>query len=1061
MRPGPVGIEPYRVYPMERSTVKRACSQRQTRVVKGMVLSLGVLFGPLTVGHGAPPAVPTSTPGIGQPVRPADAAARLSMPPGFVATLCASEPEVVQPIAMTIDPRGRLWVVENYSYPIWLNGPRGRDRVLIFEDVNGDGRFDRRTVFYEGGTNFTGIEFGFGGVWVCATPNLLFIPDRDGDDRPDGPPVVKLDGWNTNAQHNLFNGLKWGPDGYLWGCHGIIATSLIGKPGTPDAERVAINCSVWRYHPVEGRVEAVAHGTTNPWGLDFDEFGEAYITNCVIAHLFRVIPGSHFDRMFGNDLNPYVYELMKTCADHLHWAGGKWQDSRGGWGEHGALGGGHAHVGGMIYLGDNWPAKYRGSLFTCNIHGHRVNNDRFDRDADGYRVVAKHAPDFVSSSDPWFRGLELKYGPDGGVYLTDWSDVGECHENDADNAHRENGRIFKITYGTPKIAPVDLARESSEALAQYQSHPNEWFARTARRLLQERTADGKSSGDAKLLLVKMVDADPDVTHKLRALWTLFAIGALDETSLLARIEDKNPHVRAWAIRLLLDNSRPSQTAIDRLVKRAGSLPGPGSTAATAPSEIVETNPLVRLNMASGLQHVPLEHRWPLAEALALSADYVTYEPHSLLIWYGIEPLIAKNLDRSTLLLKACPSPLVSRLIARRMVEANTVAGLAAVLPLIGSPQSTASWRDSALVDGVLEALRGRTRVEMPATWSVAFQRLAAKGEPSLAAKAGALGLLFGDPQAEISLRGVMEDRHASVESRQFALENLVERRTASLSESLIRLLNDSSMRGMAIRGLAAYRDPATPRAILDRYATLLPAERDDAIATLVSRPAWAKDLLEAVRGGKVSPRDLSTTVARQVLAFRDDRLTVALEQVWGKLRATSGDKVRLIDRYKNILAARDNSQPDPGHGRQLFSRMCGQCHRLFGEGGTLGPDLTGSDRANIDYILENVLDPSASVGKFYTLTTVATSEGRLVAGVLKEQTPAAVVIQTAAEIITIPRSEVEGIQESNVSMMPEGQLEPLSSQEVRDLFAYLASSHQVPLPEKTAAIPPTGRALTP
>ena len=375
----------------------------------------------------------------------------MTLPEGFTVTLFAAEPDVVQPIAFTIDPRGRLWVVENYSYPIWLGGPQGKDRILIFEDADGDGRFDRRTVFYDKGTNFTGIELGFGGVWVCATPNLIFIPDRDGDDKPDGPPSVVLDGWSTKAQHNMFNALKWGPDGWLWGCNGIMATSYVGQPGTPDEKRMPINCGVWRYHPTRQVFETVAHGTTNPWGLDFDDHGEAFITNCVIPHLFHVVPGAHFQRMFGQDFNPNLYGLIETCADHIHWAGGRWQDSREGAGhaKHSEAGGGHAHVGAMIYLGDNWPEKYRDSVFTCNIHGHRVNHDRLERKGSGY--VAHHERDFLMANDTWFRGLELKYGPDGGVYLTDWSDTGECHETDDDNAHRENGRIYKISSGEPSL----------------------------------------------------------------------------------------------------------------------------------------------------------------------------------------------------------------------------------------------------------------------------------------------------------------------------------------------------------------------------------------------------------------------------------------------------------------------------------------------------------------------------------------------------------------------------------------------------------------------------------
>ena len=297
------------------------------------------------------------------PVPSAEAASRMTLPESFTATLFAAEPDVVQPIAFTIDPRGRLWVVENYSYPIWLGGPHGKDRILILEDADGDGRFDRRTVFLDKGTNFTGIELGFGGVWVCATPNLIFIPDRDGDDKPDGPPSVVLDGWSTKAQHNMFNGLRWGPDGWLWGCNGILATSYVGRPGTPDEKRIPINCGVWRYHPTRQVFETVANGTTNPWGLDFDDHGEAFITNCVIAHLFHVVPGAHFQRMFGQDFNPNLYGLIESCADHIHWAGGRWQDSREGAGhaKHSEVGGGHAHVGAMIYLGDNWPDKYRDS----------------------------------------------------------------------------------------------------------------------------------------------------------------------------------------------------------------------------------------------------------------------------------------------------------------------------------------------------------------------------------------------------------------------------------------------------------------------------------------------------------------------------------------------------------------------------------------------------------------------------------------------------------------------------------------------------------------------------
>src|SRR5439155_301269 len=157
-----------------------------------------------------------------------------------------------------------------------------------------------------------------------------------------------------------------------------------------------------------------AWGQTNPCGVNFDYYGEAFITNLVIDHLWQVIPGAHYERMFGQDLNPHVYGLMGPCSDHRHWAGGHWSTARGG-PVHNDAGGGHAHCGTMVYLGDNFPDRYRNGVFTCNIHGNRVNHDALKPRGSGY--VGTHEPDFLFANDPWFRGIALCYGPDGGVYV--------------------------------------------------------------------------------------------------------------------------------------------------------------------------------------------------------------------------------------------------------------------------------------------------------------------------------------------------------------------------------------------------------------------------------------------------------------------------------------------------------------------------------------------------------------------------------------------------------------------------------------------------------------------
>jgi len=961
------------------------------------------------------------------PIPPAEAPARMTVPEGFSVTLFAAEPDVVQPIAFTIDPKGRLWVVENYSYPIWLRGPQGKDRILIFEDADGDGHFDRRTVFHDKGTNFTGIELGFGGVWVCSTPNLIFIPDRDGDDRPDSAPVVVLDGWDTKAQHNMFNALKWAPDGWLWGCNGIMSNSRVGKPGTPDDRRVPINCGVWRYHPTRQVFEAVAHGTTNPWGLDFDDHGEAFITNCVIPHLFHVVPGAHYQRMYGQDFNPNGYGLLETCADHLHWAGGPWTESRESKGheKHSAAGGGHAHVGAMIYLGDNWPDSFRERLLTFNLHGHRANCDRLERKGSSY--VAHHERDFLTVNDTWFRGLELKYGPDGAVYFTDWTDRGECHDTDADSAHRENGRIYKLSFGKLKPVQVNLAASTDEELARLQLHKNDWYVRTARRLLQERAARGVNLSAAYQVLKPILKSHPDVTRRLRALWALYATSALEYRALLGLLDDRDESIRAWAVRLLADHGAPSPGALTRLVVLAH----------------MEPSPRVRLSLASVLQRVPPKDRWPLGEALAETKIDAADPMLPLMCWYGIEPLVGKDALRAAELAARCKIPLLRNYVARRAVTADASRGMSALLPVI--ERSSDDFRRD-LLTGILDALRGRKQVPRPEGWPAAFEKLLTTHDSDILEQTLLLALDLGEARAIETLRRITADRGNPLGMRTRALTALVERRVPGLAHALYGQLEDPSLRGPAIRALAAYNDSTTPHEILKRYPSLTEPERDDAIATLSARPAWGLALLDAV-GNKVVPRrDLNTTIARQLLALGDEKVRTRLEAVWGSVRSTSHEKAPLIAKYKELLASNQFPTADSGRGRIVFNRTCHQCHRLFDSGGDLGPELTGSDRANPDYILENVLDPSAAVAREYTLTNVAMTDGRLVSGIIREQNDRSLTVQTANERIVLPREDVEEIKPTPISMMPEGQLERLTPQEIRDLFAYLAASGQVPPP---------------
>jgi putative membrane-bound dehydrogenase-like protein len=578
-----------------------------------------------------------------EPMPPEKSLERMTLPEGFRVQLVAAEPTLVKPIAITTDDRGRLWVVESHSYPHWItDGSVGKDRVLIFEEH--DGKYEGK-VFLDKATNLSGIAVGFGGVWLCASPNFLFIPVKPGGDRPAGPAVVVLDGWSLKAKHNVFNGLTWGPDGWLYGMNGILDTSLVGKPGTAAKDRVPMDCGVWRYHPIKGKFEVFANGTTNPWGLDFDERGELFITNCVIEHVFHVVQGAHFKRMYGPDANPNTYGLMQSCADHLHWAGGNWTTSRGGQGAHSDAGGGHAHAGALVYLGDNWPEQYRGRLFMANLHGNRLNQDLLERRGSGY--VAKHGKDFLFANDTWFRGLGLQLGADGGVFVTDWHDTGECHNNDKTDP---SGRVYKVTFGKAKSVTADLEKQTDAELVKLQTHHNDWWVRHSRRLLQERARDGKLAKDVVPTLRKLLADEADVLHRLRFLWALRVTGGLGEKELIGLLDDRHEDIRGWAIRLLLEDGMPSEAVAEKLVRMAKD----------------EKSAAVRLALASGLQRMAHKQRWPVAEALAAHAEDADDLNLPLMIWYGIEPAVAADPERAAALVTKSRIPVVRQNLSRRL-----------------------------------------------------------------------------------------------------------------------------------------------------------------------------------------------------------------------------------------------------------------------------------------------------------------------------------------------------------------------------------------------------------
>ena len=350
-----------------------------------------------------------------------------------------------------------------------------------------------------------------------------------------------------------------------------------------------------------------------------------------------------------------------------------------------------------------------------------------------------------------------------------------------------------------------------------------------------------------------------------------------------------------------------------------------------------------------------------------------------------------------------------------------------------------------LLTGMHAGLRGRKHVAMPARWPSVYEKLSASKSAGVRKQAQLIALIFGDPKVITALNKTLMDRRTLVADRRTALQVLLEQRVDGLAPDLHRLVDEKPMRRAALQALAAYNNAATPDLILSKYSGFDSAERQDAINTLASRPSYALALLQATAKQIVRRTEISAFTARQLRGLGDDQVNKALHEVWGEVKETSQNKEALIAKYKAILTAKRLADADLSSGRLIYQQTCAKCHRLFDDGERIGPELTGSNRANLDYILENVLDPNAAIGKDYQLTNVTTADGRVLTGIIIERSTSTLTLQTANERVLLARDDIEEIVESEVSMMPEGQLDTLTKEQIRDLVAYLASPGQVPL----------------
>ena len=353
-----------------------------------------------------------------------------------------------------------------------------------------------------------------------------------------------------------------------------------------------------------------------------------------------------------------------------------------------------------------------------------------------------------------------------------------------------------------------------------------------------------------------------------------------------------------------------------------------------------------------------------------------------------------------------------------------------------------------ILKGIAAALKGQRNIEMPKGWKEIAPKLAKSPNAEVRQLSQSLSLTFGSKAALDALRKVLMDEKEKLADRKKALRALVAARDVRLPNALRGLLQNEALRREALLGLGAFEDAKTPPAILKIYSELDTAGKRDALTTLASRVFFAKVLMVAVTSGAVMANELPADIVRQLRAHGVKEINAQLDKVWGVSRSTPAARLKEIAKYKKLLEAKVNRPANLPRGRVLFQRTCGQCHKLYGEGGEIGPDITGSNRNNLDYLLTNMLDPNAEIPNDYRTTILRTKDNRVLVGVIRRNEGQSVTIATPAEVVTVAKRDVAAIDPQNFSMMPEGLVLALKEEELRDLVAYLRGNQQVALPEK-------------
>jgi putative membrane-bound dehydrogenase-like protein len=943
-----------------------------------------------------------------RPTEPADAPATFRLQEGFRLVPVAGEPFVADPVAACFDADGRLFVVEMGDYPFASLSPDGRVRML--EDADSDGRFDRASIALDGLAWPTSIVPHDGGFFVATAPDILYVKDTDGDGRFDQRRVA-FHGFGTQNVQALVNGLMWGHDGWIYGASGGNGGTIENRLQSGHAP-VELRGMDFRFRPDGSAFEAIAGG--GQFGQTFDDWGHRFVCSNS-NHIRQVVIESRYlarnpalvgasslaDIAADGPAAPVFrispaepWRVVRTRQRAADPAFIRRVPST----ELVPTGFFTSATGITVYRGSAFPVEYRGDVFIGDVGGNLVHRKRLVPDGPSFRAErVEPGVEFLASTDNWFRPVNFANTPDGTLLVLDmYRETIEHPESipDTIKAHldltsgRERGRIYEIVPERFVRRPRSrLGAATTPGLVEALGDPDAWRRETARRLLVER-----GGVEAAPLLRALAQAGRTPIARAEALWTLEALGALRFADLEGALSDPDPRLREAAARLAEPFAR-----VDRDAARA--------LAALADDPDTQVRLQAALSLGEVRDRVSLD---ALARIAARDGSDRWIRTAVLSAIGGRAAEFAEALDA-----RGSADGWIVELGEQIGTEGRPET-LRTFLEQFGGPEAGAARARRALLGvarGLARAgasLRDQTELARGIDLAAAFEAAArdARGDGPLAGRLEAIALLGHAPP------GV-------------ALDALPPLLAASMP---------TEVQLAAIQALGRLPgDPAGP-ALVERWRSLSPAVRREAIEALLARPGRIAALLDGLEAGEVAASEIDAGRRDALLAHRDPAIQRRAERLLGQ--ALAPDRAAVLERYRE--AARKAG--DPERGRQVFLRHCATCHQARGEGHAVGPDLATVAARPADDLLLHILDPNREVAPQYVEYVVATADGRTLTGLIADESAASVTLRRAEGATDqVPRAQVETIAGTGRSLMPEGLENELDVAVIADLIGFIQS----------------------